>query len=824
MTLTKQEKLQNFLAKLNKVKKTGTDQWQASCPAHNDNVASLSVSLGDNKINFHCHAGCGGDEILSAINLSWSDIYFDDNNGRKKKESKTVAEYIYKDENGQPLHKTLRTSDKKFLQKSYINGKWKWGLKGIKTVLYKLERVVKAIKNDEVVYIVEGEKDADNLHKLGLTATCNAMGAGKWNKSYTKTLTGAKVVIIPDNDRPGKKHAEDIASKLHGKAKSVKILQLPGLAKKEDVSDWLDKGGTKEKLKQLIKDCQEWEPENNNNDDWPVPLPFNSYDVKPLPADIFPNWLSDFAVNIAEFTQSPVDMSIMLVLSALGTALANKAVIQVKRGYTEPLNIWTCTVLPAGNRKSPVFKKVMQPILDFEERKREEIEPERRHALKEKSILEDQLKQKEKQASNTKESGKQQAVMQQVFDLDDEINEMEIPALPRLVASDVTTEKLAVLMAENNGRIAILSPEGDIFKLMAGRYSKSGTANFDNYKKAWTGGEPIRDDRMSRKGTHVKKPALTQGLTVQPVVLEDLKEKKAFKGEGILGRILFSIPESPVGSRKVGNEVPELSEIAVMRYKKGLSVLLNTRPKDENDSGEWEPHIIKLSPEALKIRNDFEREIESKLGPEGELHAIADWGSKLVGNITRVAGLLHIAGQVDAQEGQAARDIWSKPINPEVMKNAVKLGQSLIEHALKIYDLLDKDPEISLARYVLKRIEKGKAMEEAGELPKDKNKLDRSILMELCKGKKEITKPSSLDQPINLLKELNYIKIVKRQHEGRGRPPAPIIKLNPKIHSINSINSIKKEYMEKKDNKSNKSNITPEIKKDKNGVITGGMI
>lgn len=130
-----------------------------------------------------------------------------------------------------------------------------------------------------------------------------------------------------------------------------------------------------------MKDCPEWKPGINN---WPDPLPFNNFDVKPIPVNILPNWLSDFAINLAEFTQTPIDMSIMLIISALGTALANKGVVQIRKGYTEPLNIWTCTVLPAGNRKSPVFKKIMKPILDYEERKREEIEPERRHALKEK--------------------------------------------------------------------------------------------------------------------------------------------------------------------------------------------------------------------------------------------------------------------------------------------------------------------------------------------------------------------------------------------------------------------------------------------------------
>ncbi|ACL69108.1 DUF3987 domain-containing protein [Halothermothrix orenii] len=815
--MTEEKKLQNFLAKLDKVKKKGPDQWQARCPAHEDKVESLSVSRGDNKINFHCHAGCSGKDILRAMGLNWSDIYFDDEPGKKKK-SKVVKEYIYRDENGRPLHKTLRTANKDFLQKRYENGKWKWGLKGVRTVLYKLEEVKEAINNNDVVYLVEGEKDADNLHKIGLTGTCNPLGAGKWKPGYTETLKGARVVILPDNDKPGKKHARNIAKELHGKAKLVKILELPGLDKKEDVSDWLDKGGTKEKLLQLVKDCPEWKPGINN---WPDPLPFNNFDVKPIPVNILPNWLSDFAINLAEFTQTPIDMSIMLIISALGTALANKGVVQIRKGYTEPLNIWTCTVLPAGNRKSPVFKKIMKPILDYEERKREEIEPERRHALKEKSILEDQLKQKEKIAGNAKDQAKRKQIMQEIFNLDDEIQEMEIPTLPRLVASDVTTEKLAKLMEDNNGRIAILSPEGDIFKLMAGRYSKNGAANFDNYKKAWTGGEPIRDDRMARKGTYVKNPALTQGLTVQPVILEDLKEKKAFKGEGILGRFLYAIPESPVGSRKVGNEVPELSDIAVMRYQKGLSALLHTRPAGENKNGEWEPHIIKLSPEALEVRYEFERDIEKELGPEGKLHNIADWGSKLVGNITRVAGLLHIAGQTDAQKGQATRDIWNKPIGPETMKKAVKLGYSLIEHALKVYDLLDTDPEIELARYVLKRIMRGKEMEKAEELPKDKDTLDKSILMELCKGKKEIKRPDDLKEPLKLLAELNYITIVERETEGRGRNPSPLIKLNPKVHSINSI---KKDTEYNKSNKSNKSNITPEIKKDENGVIIEGMI
>ncbi len=675
--------------------------------------------------------------------------------------------------------------------------------------------------NETNIYITEGVFDFYSFVEAGKNVIA-VLGA-KTKDSFLKRIErmkDKKIYIAFDNDsnkngeNPGQEAAEAMARKLWPDIQA-EILNLP---QDKDINDLLKEDSNcniekfKNKVETLTSDLI-----IERTLQFQDPINFTNYNIEQLDPDILPEWLKDFAVNVSEFTQSPVDMSIMLIIAALGTALANKAVIQIKKGYTEPLNIWTCTVLPAANRKSPVFKRVMKPILQYEELKREEKEPEKRHALKEKSILENRLKKKEKEASNIDDPQKRKYKIQEVTKLDDEIEDLQVPALPRLVASDVTAERLAQLMEENSGRIAVLSPEGDIFKLMAGRYSKSGSTNFENYKKGWTGGEPIRDDRMGRKGTHVRNPALTQGLTVQPVVLEDLTDKKAFRGEGILGRFLYTIPESPVGKRKTGPEVPELSEVATMRYKKGLQVLLHLKPAAEDETGEYKPHIINLSPEALKIRDEFEAEVEEMLGEGGDLQNIPDWGGKLVGNITRVAGLLHIAGQVDAQKGCMAQRFGESTVSSEAMKNAVKLGRQLIQHALKVFDLLDTDPELELAKYVLKRIKKGKDLETEGELPKDKSKLDKSVLMELCRGKKEIKTPEDLEEPLHFLERLNFIKILEIKSTGRGRNPSPLIKINPKVYQINQINKIKKDFKAKNDNKSVKSDISDtntEIKKE----------
>ncbi len=273
--------LSNVLSRLKGVKRCGNG-YKAYCPAHDDQKQSLHVSEGkDGRVLIHCHAGCSVNNICQALGIEVKDLFPQKPEVYAGGKSPVVATYDYRDANGKLLFQVCRTADKRFFQRR-PDGKGGWinGLGDVKPVLYRLPEVLQAVKQGETIFIPEGEKDVDNLARLGLAATTSPMGAGKWRKDYSDWLKGANVVILPDNDEPGKKHAQQVAKSLYGKAASVKVLELPDLPEKGDISDWLAAGGTKEELLKLVAECPEWEPEpekEKSND---------SKEDKPSQADI----------------------------------------------------------------------------------------------------------------------------------------------------------------------------------------------------------------------------------------------------------------------------------------------------------------------------------------------------------------------------------------------------------------------------------------------------------------------------------------------------------------------------------------------------------
>ena len=268
---------------LDKLRFTGTrdgTQHKCTCPAHEDGTESLSVKeCDDGKVLIHCFAGCDTQSILSVIGMTFADLSPDGaayTNGNqkplvapvpqgvskpKKERARAelgtiVATYDYVDELGTLLYQATRHDPKDFRQRQPDGkGGWVWSITTppVRKVLYRLPRLVRA-DPIEWVYFVEGEKDANNLASLGAIATCNAMGAGKWDAEYTKTLTGRRVCILPDNDVPGQSHAAKVMVALRSKATEVIVLNLPGLSDKEDVSDWIERGGTLAELQRLTQE------------------------------------------------------------------------------------------------------------------------------------------------------------------------------------------------------------------------------------------------------------------------------------------------------------------------------------------------------------------------------------------------------------------------------------------------------------------------------------------------------------------------------------------------------------------------------------------
>lgn len=240
------------LTKLTGLKKTGTNRWVACCPAHDDKTASLSIDLKDGKYLYYCHAGCDKKSVTQSLLASGA---LQDKPVQKKRGKKIVAEYSYTDEDGVLLYQCVRYEPKDFRQRQpAAGGQWTWNLRGVRLVPYNLGGIMSC---DRGVVICEGEKDADRLISMGICATTSCGGAAKWKSSYNKYFKDKRVFIIPDNDLPGRKHAEQVASNLTGVAATIKIVELPG-GEKSDVSDWLDAGGDKRKLAELIKNSPEY--------------------------------------------------------------------------------------------------------------------------------------------------------------------------------------------------------------------------------------------------------------------------------------------------------------------------------------------------------------------------------------------------------------------------------------------------------------------------------------------------------------------------------------------------------------------------------------
>jgi hypothetical protein len=249
--------IEQFLARLPDHRRSGAG-WVTRCPGHDDRHASLSIGYGDRGgILIHCHAGCTTEAVVAAMSLTMSDLSpnWNGSGTGTRKDLRIVETYLYEDERGELLFQVCRLEPKSFRQRRPDGkGSWIWSLDGVRRVLYRLPE----LKGRPAIFIPEGEKDVDRLWKLSLPATCNSGGAGKWTDDLTAQLKAAdveRVCILPDRDAPGEKHARQVAESCIEAGLQVRILRLDGLSDKEDVSDWLDAGHSKDELLRLVKEA-----------------------------------------------------------------------------------------------------------------------------------------------------------------------------------------------------------------------------------------------------------------------------------------------------------------------------------------------------------------------------------------------------------------------------------------------------------------------------------------------------------------------------------------------------------------------------------------
>jgi 5S rRNA maturation endonuclease (ribonuclease M5)/transcriptional regulator len=232
--------------------------YSARCPcrSHDDQKASLSIAeTYEGKILMHCHAGCNFEAIRQELNIAL-------NSSKIKDDHSPNEHYYYHNEKMNILYRKVKTPSKSFYFEKFQNETWMPGLEGVRRVIYHLPEVISAISDNKVIAIAEGEKDVDTLRKYGYIATTNDTGGGKnkWNKTHSKYLQNAHVILFFDYDQTGIDHRDNVIKQLKGYVSSLKVIHLPSyevaVKNGKDISDWLKEGHTSAELKQIIEETE----------------------------------------------------------------------------------------------------------------------------------------------------------------------------------------------------------------------------------------------------------------------------------------------------------------------------------------------------------------------------------------------------------------------------------------------------------------------------------------------------------------------------------------------------------------------------------------
>lgn len=553
--------LSELLHMLNNVKPSGKG-YLALCPAHDDQRASLSICQGDDdRILLYCHAGCTNVDIVKSLGLTMKDLFTENSRASTKIKPTVNKIYEYVDEQANLLYQVCRKTDKSFtIRRPDGNGGFIYSLGDVKPVLYRLPELLTGINNKETVYIAEGEKDVDNLLKLGLTSTTNPMGAGKWRDNYSDYLKGAKVAILPDNDEAGFKHAEQVAGSLYRKASKMKIVKLDGLQPKGDISDWLNNGGTVDKLKLLVESAPQWKPEKVSDNKWAEPEPIEPalHPVVTFPDEIIPKpfkaWVKDTSYRI----QVPVDYLAVPLMIICGALIGVSCSIRpkAKDDWQVVPNLWGGVVGKPGTMKSPALNETISFVARLEAEANElfktEITAYEAEKAAQKAEIE-ALKAEMNKAARGKSS-------RRMDELKKEYLALEPPPPPiwkRYKTNDSTVEKLAELLQENPRGLLLFRDE--LIGLLASWEREGRQPDRAFFLEAWNGKGSLTTDRIGRGTVHCDNLCISILGGVQPAKLLAYlyQAQSELENDGLLQRMQLLIYPDELKDWKLIDEYPD---------------------------------------------------------------------------------------------------------------------------------------------------------------------------------------------------------------------------------------------------------------------------
>jgi replicative DNA helicase len=434
---------------------------------------------------------------------------------------------------------------------------------------------------------------------------------------------------------------------------------------------------------------------------WVQPYPLGAPTGRPLPEGVFPPWLDRYVSMVAKEIQVPTSMVATIALSTISACVAKKGIVRITPSWKETLNLYTVVACPPSSRKSPTFLAVAEPVFDYQRRMIEEYEPRKASLTFEREGLRMRLERLKKEFAK----GNNDVVPPEVAQLQQRVSDLENVDIPRLVADDVTPEKLAGLLFRNRERIAILSADGnDVFKQMGAKYSN--LADPTLYIKGWSGDTKIVD-RVGRPSEFLHSPLITLSLAVQPKVMRGVARAEA-ADQGLLARILYCFPEDNVGKRKIDfdpyhydpNALDfETKRVYISRLRKLLKLPIPDYFVDMDGRRYDGVNVLAFDDVALQGFLEFERSLEEERGRTYDDDK-REWLGKLGGNIARVIGLLHLVENIDNVHPDPSNpdslkyleEVWRFPIMVQTVEAGVKLGEWFMSHAAAAFEEMQSDP------------------------------------------------------------------------------------------------------------------------------------
>lgn len=553
--------------------------------------------------------------------------------------------HTYNDADGRPVQWRVRLKHpdgRKHIRPMHVNGNgYELGeppAPETGRVLYRLPELLAA---NGTVYVVEGERCADTLHKLGLVATTSGSSSSADGADWTP-LQGRDVVLWPDNDAPGAKYAAVVAKHLHALGSTIRMIATEvteALPTHGDVVDWLEQHPDATAADIAALPCRDTgdAPDYPEPEQLRRPLP----PAAPYPLAALGDVLGGAAQAIHEHAQAPAGMCGASIVAAASLAAQGQADV-INDGRREPLTLWAVTIGQSGERKSGVYEPALGAHYKHEKQALAEYQADLLEYHTELAAYE-----AARQKAKTAGKGNRAAIREALQAVGEP---PEPPLQPILILGEPTLEGTQKQLIRGWPSIGLFSDDAGEF---LGGYSMSKenkTRTAASLSKLWDKGafDRVRAKADETAGKHYGKRCALHFM-LQPVIAETVLSDDVLAGQGFLPRCLLAWPDSTIGSREHTpgnlNDNP-----AIRRYWAKIHALLDKPyPLADGTHNELDLPALELSPDARALWIRVYNAVEHKQADNGEYAPIRAWGSKAASQVLRMAGVLTLVDNPDAQ-------------------------------------------------------------------------------------------------------------------------------------------------------------------------------